>query len=451
MSRVRSKTAAPTPTATMRSRSWRHMLVLLAVIGVPAPSAHAQLTLGPPILLGPPGLTSLGQGGITAARAANGRVLVVWSDNRTGDHDVYGALFSPNGALIGFPNGFKIAGSPGTNEGDPRVAACGNRFLVVWGNGIGDGDTTDLFATRVNTNGVVLDASPIIISNQPGVQHNQRQPSSDDVDTFIVPFRTASDSIYGGINTMRVQASTGATLDPPGGVVVAKGVDAQGLKKNASTSFGAGRFLITWDDERDRSAYPGEGIDIFGAFIDPATGAMIGQPFATTRAYSCQEGSRSAFDGVNFLVAHTDERLTNCVTADVYAERVTPAGVVLDQVDRTAFARLGCTHLKDRPDRLDGATTTPDDLSGVRAGHPHLVHRQATALDGSHGDGRWVIDQLLDHKLEEGLHGDGTMESDGRRSEGGRIGAQAEMAASLADFLMKEATVSLGWAPTPTQ
>ncbi|MBL8762933.1 MAG: NHL repeat-containing protein [Phycisphaerae bacterium] len=317
------------------------VLVRLAVaagaLGFGSSAARAQVSFKPPVSLGVSNAPALGQGGITVARAANGRLLAVWSDNRSGDHDVYGVLIGPAGNVIGTPAGFKIAGVSGTNEGDPRVAACGNRFLVVWGNGVGDGSTTDIFATRVNTSGTVLDAAPIVISNAAGVQHNQRQPASDGVDTFLVAFRTASESVYGGIRTMRVRASTGATLDPAGGVALAPGVDGEGLKKNASVSFGAGRFLVTWDDERDRAGYPGEGIDIFGAFVAPATGSVVGVPFATTRASSCQEGSRSAFDGSNFIVTHNDERATGCVTGDVYGERVSPAGQVLDPVDPTGM------------------------------------------------------------------------------------------------------------------
>ncbi|MDZ4755453.1 MAG: hypothetical protein SGJ11_13280, partial [Phycisphaerae bacterium] len=78
-------------------------------------------------------------------------------------------------------------------------------------------------------------------------------------------------------------------------------------------------------------------IDIFGAFIVPATGEPFGSQFPTTRAYSCQEGSVAAFDGSNFFVFHNDERLTNCSTSNLIGERVTPNGVVLDPVDATGL------------------------------------------------------------------------------------------------------------------
>lgn len=307
-----------------------------ALAGVPA---QGQITLGPPVSLSPGPQASLGQEGVALARSPHGISLAVWSDARTGDHDVYGALIGDDGRLRSVSGGFRIAGAPGTHEGDPRVAVCGGVFLVVWGNGFNDGTITDLYATRVTTAGVVLDASPIVISNSPGVQHNSRQFDSDGVDTFLVPFRDASATVFGGINFMRVSASTGITLDPPGGAALAPGNPAEGIKKNPSAAFGAGRFLVTWDDQRDLCQYPGEAgcIDIYGCMVDPASGLAFTPPFPTTRAFSCQEGSRAVFDGLDFFVAHHDERRTNCSTADIYAERVDVSGVVLDPVDFTGM------------------------------------------------------------------------------------------------------------------
>lgn len=162
--------------------------LIAGVVVLPARSISAQATLGPAVPLSNAVVTSLGQGGVTIARAANGVSLAVWSDDRTGDHDVYGALLDPSGVLLTPLGGFTIVGSAGTHEGDPRIAACGNTFLVVWVDGrssdIPASSTTDIFATRVDTAGVVLDPTPIAISEQEGTQHNVRGVASDGVDTF---------------------------------------------------------------------------------------------------------------------------------------------------------------------------------------------------------------------------------------------------------------------------
>ncbi len=314
-----------------------HALALM-LLGSFAPGAPAQISTGIPTPLSSLSASSLGQGGVTVARSASGVSLAVWSDDRTGDHDVYGALISATGVVMSPIGGFRIAGGP-AEQGDPRVAACGDVFLVVWGNGVNDGTITDLFATRVNRLGFVLDQSPIVIANGPGVEHNSRQPASDGNDIVLVPFRDATPSVYAGISAMRISMATGTPMDPPGGIVIAPADPAEGIKKNPSATHGAGKFLVTWDDSRDGCVYPNESgcIDIYGAMVDPITGVVVTPPFSASRAFSCQEGSRAGFDGVNFLVAQQDERLTNCSTADIMALRVSSAGQPLDPVDPTGM------------------------------------------------------------------------------------------------------------------
>lgn len=314
------------------ARGARWIAAFLGLWGL-TPQGAAQITLGPAQLVTSLGSANLGESGVTIARAANGTSLVVWSDDRTGDHDVYGALVSPNGQPAGSGGGFRILGTAGVHEGDPQVAACGNVFLVVYGNGYSWHTTTDLFAVRVDTAGNVLDSSPIVVSTETEWQHNVRGPASDGGNVFAVAFRTRTTSIWGAINLLRIRASDGMLLDPVGGVELSAALPGA-LKKNATISFGAGRFLVTWDDGRDFCRYPGEVgcVDIYAAYVDPLTGHS-GQEFATTSAYSCQEGAWSAFNGTDFVVSHSDERLTNCVTADLVAERVTLSGTVRDPVD----------------------------------------------------------------------------------------------------------------------
>lgn len=384
------------------SRGHLALLVLAGAVGASPQGAAQSVAYDPPIALTAAPVNTIGQAGITVARAQNGTSLAVWSDDRTGDHDVYGALFDANGVLRSPIGGFKIVGFLGTPEGDPRVAACGNVFLVVWGNGITDmlssGDIdipiNDLYATRVDSAGTILDATPIVIAAQPYKEHNVRISESDGVDTFMVAFRTTGETIFGGINFMRVSAATGATLDPPGGVVFSPGGIGY-FKKNPSVAFGADRFFITWDDGRDFCHYAGESgcIDIYGAFVDPATGSAIGPQFATTSAFSCQEGSRSKFNGSHFLVVHNDERITNCSTSDFTGERVTPDGVVLDSVDGTGL--VGGLWIASDPPGSPGTTQLGVVMAADACGSvvtyldaavpPPLLARRMKRIDG---DGR---------------------------------------------------------------
>lgn len=269
--------------------------------------------------------------------------LAVWSDDRTGHHAVYGALLEKTGRPITPQGGFLIAGRAGVHQGDPRVAACGNVFLVVWGNGHDDASTTDLFATRVLDTGVILDPTPIVVSDQPGVQHNFRTPASDGQDTFLVAFRTAADSVFGGINTMRTSASDGLTPDPDGGRVLAFGGPGGGLKKNPSVVFGQGRFLVLWDDGRDGCAFPGEAgcLDVYGAFVGPDTGetdpsGLVGGIRVATDPPGYPDSVQGAV-GVasdaytdSFLVTYRDTAIGDAPMA-LRMKRIRTDGAILDQ------------------------------------------------------------------------------------------------------------------------
>jgi hypothetical protein len=278
------------------------------------------MNLGAVVPLSTASAATLDKGGVSLAKASNGISLAVWADNRTGSYDVYGSLLSASGTRISPLGGFPIVTNPGRHEGEPQVAACGNTFLVVYGgefNAFEISTVRDLYARRVDTTGNVLDLAELVIAADPMLlEHNVRGPTSDGLDTFLVAYRTSEFSIYGSIKAMRISASSGAMLDAPSGIELARGVDLT-LRKNPSASYGDGRFLVTWDDGVDGCRYSGEQgcIDIYGAFLASGSGLPIGLPFPTTTAFSCQEGSWSGFDGTNFVVSHSDERINNCYTA----------------------------------------------------------------------------------------------------------------------------------------
>lgn len=88
--------------------------------------------------------------------------LVVWQDQRSSgsDSDIYGARVDANGTVLD-PDGFIISASI-KNEITPDVAWSGSEYLVVWSDQ--RSGNYDIYGARVS-DGKVLDASGILISN----------------------------------------------------------------------------------------------------------------------------------------------------------------------------------------------------------------------------------------------------------------------------------------------
>ncbi|MCX7785764.1 MAG: T9SS type A sorting domain-containing protein [candidate division WOR-3 bacterium] len=90
--------------------------------------------------------------------------LVVWEDWRNWNSDIYGARVTRTGVVLN-PNGFIISNAD-DDQWSPAVAFYGTNYLVVWAD-YRNWENSDIYGTRINTNGVVLDPQGIELINQP--------------------------------------------------------------------------------------------------------------------------------------------------------------------------------------------------------------------------------------------------------------------------------------------
>jgi hypothetical protein len=95
--------------------------------------------------------------------------LVVWSDTVGigGPRDIRGARVHPDGTFLDGRGGFPIAALPGEQR-TPDVVWTGRRFLVVWSDG--RSGERDIYGARVRSDGRVDDAGGFPISTAPGDQ-----------------------------------------------------------------------------------------------------------------------------------------------------------------------------------------------------------------------------------------------------------------------------------------
>ena len=99
-----------------------------------------------------------------AIAAGGASHLVVWDTPRNGTTDIYGTRMNASGQVLD-PDGLPIAVAAGTQIG-PRVAFNGQLYLVVWkDNRLG---RAAIFGARVQSDGVVLDPGGIVIDDSGG-------------------------------------------------------------------------------------------------------------------------------------------------------------------------------------------------------------------------------------------------------------------------------------------
>jgi len=288
--------------------------------------------------------------------------LVVWQDCRSGeDDDIYGARISQTGIVLD-PNGIIISFAA-SDQYTPRVAFDGTDYLVSWED-YRNGDYPDIYGTRLSQAGLVIDPNGIFISNAPD---SQMMPCvAFDGINYLVAWQDLRDSIDWNIYGTRVNQS-GIVLDT-NGIAISIVAYSQG---NSSIAFDGTNYLIVWEDSRNGNydiygarvnqtgtildsdciiistspygeRYPSLAFDgtnylvvwqspsdIYGARVNSSGVVLDSIPIAISTATSDQESPSIAFDGINYLVAWQDERSGNNAW-DIYGARVSPSGIVFE-------------------------------------------------------------------------------------------------------------------------
>jgi len=175
---------------------------------------------------------------------------VVWQDSRGGTQDIYGCKISGDGALSRVMG---ISTQAGSNEENPDIAYNGTTFLVVWRDSRNASITdTDIYGCRVAKNGVRL-AGDIIISCDltgangiTGAQNNPKVCAFDS--TWMVAWEDNRSTTSGtDIYAARVN-SDGVVMDRNGVQVVG----ATGIQELPGIGYDGSKILIAWRDRTSR-------------------------------------------------------------------------------------------------------------------------------------------------------------------------------------------------------
>jgi hypothetical protein len=254
--------------------------------------------------------------------------LVVWQDNHTGSPsyapwDIYAARVDQTGTVLD-PGGFVISGE-NFNQWCPSVGFDGTNYFVVYTDGGGTGGYGgEIYAIRVDQNGVVLDPPPgIAICYLPG---------SNQLNTAVVFNGTNylvcwQDDRYGWTFEYEIygaRVSPNGTVLDPDGIRISPFVNYFNHISPAVASDSKDYFVVwayrEWNNEEYHYEIYGSRIDSSGVVIDTS-----GIPICT--ADNHQKNPSVIFDGINYIVTWQDNRTGDY---DIYGVVVNPSGTVID-------------------------------------------------------------------------------------------------------------------------
>jgi hypothetical protein len=167
--------------------------------------------------------------------------LVVWSDARSGESDIYGSRFGTASVGLLDPNGIPISTAAG-NQLEPAVSYYGPNYLVVWDDrrpGTGGGD---IYATRVTAAGGVMDGSGVAFSTATNFQAHP-DLAFDGTYELVVWEDTRSSATYDIYGAHWAPAS--GLLDPDG-----LAISTASREQTSPAVAVNGGFLVAWGDTR---------------------------------------------------------------------------------------------------------------------------------------------------------------------------------------------------------
>jgi hypothetical protein len=250
--------------------------------------------------------------------------LVVWERLVLGTRDVYGARVSADGTVLDDPP-ILISGAVGS-QAHAAIASNGSNSMVVWEDDRNGPDTLDIYGSRVGQDGTVLDPQGVRLSFDLGPQS---QPGvTSDGDEYLVAWRRSDGVAPGDIAGTRV-STDGQVLDDP---ALAISLESSEQARPGLTWDGT-NFFVAWDDHRS-----GGRADVYGARVGVDGTVFDPDGIAISTAPNDQLAPTVAWDGSNDVVVWSDRRSGS---VEVMSSRVSIDGTVIDPDGLAISSRPG--------------------------------------------------------------------------------------------------------------
>lgn len=257
------------------------------------PTVTAELLTDTPVL----GSSGADNADGDVAGDGSGNFLVVWQDRRnTRADDIWGTRVNASGAVVD-TRGIKIYENATTTEQRPVVAWIGNSWLVVWES------AGNIAAARVAANGAVTQLGAVASTAAAETAPKIAARGTGALVTWMVDGADVSASLFSG-------TAFGAPF--------AIAATAAAEKSPAVAAAPAGEYLVVFQEGSASDNIRGQRVT--------AAGALSGAVFDISTEVGTQASPTVDWNGTDFVVVWS----TSTGTVDLRAARVNTAGVALD-------------------------------------------------------------------------------------------------------------------------
>lgn len=253
----------------------------------------------------------------------NGGAIIVWTDYRNGNYDIYAQRLDANGNALWTPGGVPVCTDSGQQQRPQLIAdVSGGEYsggvIIVWEDERNGPAVADVYAQKINASGVVQwTANGKAVTSASAGQQMYPQLVSDGIGGAIITWFDSRSGVH-HIYAQRIDPD-GDPLWNAAGVVVCNADGVQQLPVIVSDE--SGGAIIVWSDARDGRH------DIYARKIDE-DGVLQWNTWPNGAPVSSVAGRylvvpSVAPDGVGgALVAWQDDRSGMLANYEVYAQKI---------------------------------------------------------------------------------------------------------------------------------
>ncbi len=254
-----------------------------------------------PVINTPIAIAAKGQNDAHSVTDAKGGAIIAWDDKRDTlkQSDIYAQRVNKNGIRKWTTNGLAICSHTANQTSSAIIATGSGESIIVWSDD--RAGNSDIYAQKIDTSGNILwTANGIQVCTKTTKQKNPRIVSDDAGGAIIVWEDSISN--YWDIYAQRI-SSTGAILWTSTGVAICTSSNAQINPRIEADA--AGGAIITWQDKRNNLDYDiyAQRVNASGLVQWTTNGVVI------CNAINTQNNPRIEPDGANgALIAWSDKR-----------------------------------------------------------------------------------------------------------------------------------------------